>query len=141
MIILFCFGSGSAEALSHVLGYGIRQLVQYIKDQYDRSAIHFAAFGGESMFSRHKDIILLLSKGMDVDVSNDNGSPPDHAGIAIKHDTVKVPLDHGANPNVVLYSTFTPLYSSIYAKWPKSWQCVEALLKVEMFFYILVALI
>ncbi|KAI3879398.1 hypothetical protein MKX03_009003, partial [Papaver bracteatum] len=121
-MILFCVGSGSAAALSRVLGYGIREVVQYIKDGYGRTAIHFAAFGG-----RHKDIIpLLLSKGMDVDVSNGNGSPLEHAAIAAEHDTVKVLLDHGANPNVVLYSTFTPLYSSIFAK---SWQCAEALLK------------
>ncbi|RZC92944.1 hypothetical protein C5167_036190 [Papaver somniferum] len=102
--------------------------------------------------SRHNDIIpLLLPKGINVDVSNGNGSPLQYAAVASKYDIVKVLLDHGANvssiyllfmnrrgilinedlnepiiPNLVLYDTFTPLHSSIYVQ---SWQCAEALLK------------
>ncbi|RZC64028.1 hypothetical protein C5167_025788 [Papaver somniferum] len=77
--------------------------------------------------SRHNDIIpLLLPKGINVDVSNGSGSPLQYAAVASKYDIVKVLLDHGANPNLVLYDTFTPLHSSIYVQ---SWQCAEALLK------------
>lgn len=75
----------------------------------------------------HNDIIpLLLPKGINVDVSNGNGSPLQYAAVASKYAIVKVLLDHGANPNLVLYDTFTPLHSSVYVQ---SWQCAEALLK------------
>ncbi|XP_026433962.1 ankyrin repeat and SOCS box protein 3-like [Papaver somniferum] len=75
----------------------------------------------------HKDVLsLFLSKGSNVDVKNDFVSPLRYAATFGDHDTVKILLDHGANPNFFFHDTFTPLHASIY---PHSWKCVELLLK------------
>ncbi|KAI3855876.1 hypothetical protein MKX03_011531, partial [Papaver bracteatum] len=120
----------AASPLSHAAIEGCVAAVEYLlemganpelQDVSHSNPLHHAALRG------HTNIVpLLLSKGINVDVSNGKGSPLQFAAIAAKHDTVKVLLDYGANPNVVLNGTFTPLYSSIHAR---SWQCVEALLK------------
>ncbi|KAI3855883.1 hypothetical protein MKX03_011538 [Papaver bracteatum] len=98
-------------------------------DDFNCSPLHHAAVKG------HNNVIpLLLSKGINVDITNDFGSPLQYAATAGKHNTVKLLLDHGANPNLVFHDTFTPLHASIHSQ---SWQCVELLLKVEIFFHIL----
>ncbi|XP_026399194.1 ankyrin repeat domain-containing protein 50-like [Papaver somniferum] len=75
----------------------------------------------------HKDVLsLFLSKGSNVDAKNDFVSPLRYAATFGYHDTVKILLDHGANPNFVFHDIFTPLHASIYSH---SWKCVELLLK------------
>ncbi|RZC51218.1 hypothetical protein C5167_019640 [Papaver somniferum] len=54
--------------------------------------LHHAAAEGN-----HDIITLLLSKGVNVDVSNGFGSPLLHACAVGRHDTVKLLLDHNAN--------------------------------------------
>ncbi|KAI3917544.1 hypothetical protein MKW98_021306 [Papaver atlanticum] len=76
----------------------------------------------------HKDVmLLLLSQGVNVDITNDFCSPLQYAAAtAGNHDAVNILLDHGANPNLVFHHMFTPLHASICSR---SWQCVELLLK------------
>ncbi|KAI3862917.1 hypothetical protein MKX03_031946, partial [Papaver bracteatum] len=92
-----------------------------IRNERNMNSLHHAAMQG------HKDIIpLLLSKGINVDDTDDFGSALQYAAGGDKHDTLKVLLDHGANPNLVFHETFTPLQASIEGL---SWRCAEQLLK------------
>ncbi|KAI3875363.1 hypothetical protein MKW98_000040 [Papaver atlanticum] len=85
------------------------------------TSLHHVALKG------HGDTItMLLSKGINVDITNELGSPLQYATLAGKHDTVKVLLDNGANPNLVFCETVTPLQASVTSR---SWQLVEVLLK------------
>ncbi|MCL7050524.1 hypothetical protein MKW94_023791, partial [Papaver nudicaule] len=63
-----------------------------IPDDSDISPLHYVVMKG-----RKEVIPLLLSKGHNVDVTNNFGSPLQYAATAGEHDTVKVLLDHGAN--------------------------------------------
>ncbi|KAI3894450.1 hypothetical protein MKX03_021470, partial [Papaver bracteatum] len=109
---------GRLAAVEYLLEMGANP---EITDDSNCTPLHHVAREG------NKDAIpLLLSKGMNVDVTNDIGSPLQYATLAGKHDTVKVLLDHGANPNLVFCETVTPLHTSITSQ---SWQLVEALLK------------
>ncbi|XP_026384038.1 ankyrin repeat domain-containing protein 39 homolog [Papaver somniferum] len=75
----------------------------------------------------HQDVLsLFLSKGSNVDVKNDFVSPLQYASTFGDHDTVKILLDNGANPNFVFHDTFTPFHASIYSH---SWKGVELLSK------------
>ncbi|KAI3893530.1 hypothetical protein MKX03_035355, partial [Papaver bracteatum] len=82
-----------------------------IRDDLNCSMLYHAAIKG------HKEIIpLLLSKGINVDVTNELGSPLILAAAYGYHDT----------PNLICRETVTPLRASIYSQ---SCQWAEQLLK------------
>ncbi|KAI3848019.1 hypothetical protein MKX03_001131, partial [Papaver bracteatum] len=92
-----------------------------IPDDFNTGPLLYAARKG------HKDVLpLLLAKGIDVDARNELGSPLELAATNGYQDTVKVLLDHGANPNLVFGDAYTPLQSSIRTQ---SWECMMLLLK------------
>ncbi|XP_026431166.1 serine/threonine-protein phosphatase 6 regulatory ankyrin repeat subunit B-like [Papaver somniferum] len=109
---------GCVAAVEYLLQMGVNP---EIRNERNMNSLHHAAMQG------HKDIIpLLLSKGINVDDTDDFGSALQYAAGGDKHDTLKVLLDHGANPNLVFHETFTPLQASIEGL---SWRCAEQLLK------------
>ncbi|KAI3886917.1 hypothetical protein MKX03_033295, partial [Papaver bracteatum] len=109
---------GHLAAVEYLLEMGANP---EILDHSNCTSLHHVALKG------HGDAIpLLLSKGINVDVTNELGSPLQYATLAGKHDTVKVLLDNGANPNLVFCETVTPLQASVTSR---SWKLVEVLLK------------
>ncbi|XP_026423493.1 uncharacterized protein LOC113319453 [Papaver somniferum] len=122
-------GAGQTP-LSHAFAEGRLAAVEYllemganpeILDDSNTSPLHYVTMSGHKHF-----IPLLLSKGINVDVINNFGSPLQYAATAGDHDAVKVLMDHGANPNLVFHDTFSPLLASIGSL---SWRCMEQLLK------------
>ncbi|KAI3848017.1 hypothetical protein MKX03_001129, partial [Papaver bracteatum] len=111
--------AGHLAVVQYLLEMGANP--EILDDDSNKGPLHLVAIKG------YKDIIpLLLSKGISVDVTDDFGTPLHHAANAGEHDTVKVLLDHGANPNFVFHDTFTPLQASVSSQ---SWRCAEQLLK------------
>ncbi|KAI3836704.1 hypothetical protein MKX03_007333 [Papaver bracteatum] len=137
-LMILCFGSECAEALDDLK---LRRLaaVEYllqmganpeIPDESSCTSLHHAAMKG------HKDVIsLLLSKGINVDVTSELGSPLQYAASLDLHDTVKVLLDHGANPNLSFPHEYTPLQLAIDSR---SWQCLVSLLKMYIMVMVMV---
>ncbi|KAI3893433.1 hypothetical protein MKX03_020277, partial [Papaver bracteatum] len=84
--------------------------------------LHCAARKGDT-----KIINLLLSKGAHVDVACRTGTALLRAAACGHRDSVKVLLDHGANPNVVTSQGMSrPLMEAIGSK---SWGSMELLLQ------------
>ncbi|XP_026451618.1 serine/threonine-protein phosphatase 6 regulatory ankyrin repeat subunit C-like [Papaver somniferum] len=79
--------------------------------------LHHAAAEGN-----HDIITLLLSKGVNVDVSNGFGSPLLHACAVGRHDTVKLLLDHNANPNWLFGEATTPLRDPFIPNLGNAWR-------------------
>ncbi|KAI3981328.1 hypothetical protein MKX01_004592, partial [Papaver californicum] len=137
-----------AAALEQVLGDGIPTIIENTKNEFGRSAIHLAAAGGRVNVLKYlieemkldidvkaasaaieghlAAVQYLLEMGINVDVTDDFGSPLHYAATAGEHETVKVLLDHGGNPNLVFHDTFIQLQASIHSQ---SWRCAEQLLK------------
>ncbi|KAB1202840.1 hypothetical protein CJ030_MR8G024953 [Morella rubra] len=85
------------------------------------TALHHAAGIGEIELLR-----LLLSKGVDVDSQSDAGTPLMWAAGLEQQDSVKVLLEHHANPNAETDDSITPLASAVAAG---SLACLELLIQ------------
>ncbi|KAI3893432.1 hypothetical protein MKX03_020276 [Papaver bracteatum] len=80
-------------------------------------------------------ITLLLSRGARVDVACTSGTSLLRAACCGHRDAVKVLLDHGADPNVVVSQGMQrPLMSAILGK---SWEIMKLLLQVTKFLNLL----
>ncbi|KAF5186406.1 Ankyrin-1 [Thalictrum thalictroides] len=75
--------------------------------------LHYAASGGGK---EHRGILrMLLSKGVDVNVGSDLGTPLNMAASKGNLEEVSILLNHHADPNKYSHSMYTPLSSSILA--------------------------
>ncbi|XP_026452981.1 ankyrin repeat and SOCS box protein 8-like isoform X1 [Papaver somniferum] len=96
-------------------------------DMVPMNPLHHAAAEGH-----HGIITLLLSKGVNIDVSNGFGSPLLHACAVGRHDTVKLLLDHNANPNWLVGEAATPLQASIYPNLGNAWRLYSRQVLIQM---------
>ncbi|XP_066387332.1 uncharacterized protein [Miscanthus floridulus] len=69
---------------------------------------------------------FLLSKGIPVDIDCGRGTPLYHAATNEQDKTLKILLDHYANPNTIVSGIATPLMSSLIYR---SLKCMKLLIK------------
>uniref|UniRef100_M8BTN2 Fibronectin type 3 and ankyrin repeat domains protein 1 n=1 Tax=Aegilops tauschii TaxID=37682 RepID=M8BTN2_AEGTA len=70
---------------------------------------------------------FLLSKGVPVDIDCGHGTPLYMAAINEQDKTVKILLDHHANPNIIISGANSPLMSALVYR---SLKCMKLLIKV-----------
>ncbi|XP_015875446.3 uncharacterized protein LOC107412234 [Ziziphus jujuba] len=92
-----------------------------IPSELGATALHHAAGIGDIELLRY-----LISKGVDVDSQSDAGTPLIWAAGHVQQDSVKVLLEHHANPNAETDDGITPLLSSVAAG---SLACLELLIQ------------
>ncbi|XP_066160302.1 uncharacterized protein [Oryza sativa Japonica Group] len=108
---------GRAAATRYLLDHGSNPAIDKIV-----LPLHGAAVKG------HCEIVeLFLSKGVDVDLYSIAGTPLLAAAISGQHSTMKILLEHHADPNRVFNLDGTPLIMSIVSG---SLECVKLLIKV-----------
>ncbi|XP_047043061.1 ankyrin-3-like [Lolium rigidum] len=111
--------AGKADATKYLLAHGADPLVGK-----NFLPLHGAACQG------HCDVVeLLLSRGIDVDLGSARGTPLQVAAMKKQHGTMKILLEHHANPNNAKVS-LTPLRWVIHDPVPsKSLRCMKLLIK------------
>nr|GMD40259.1 ankyrin-1 isoform X1 [Ipomoea batatas] len=92
-----------------------------IASEMGTTALHHAAGLGDIELMK-----AFLSKGVNVDLQSDAGSPLIWAAGHGQQDSVKLLLEHNANPNAETEDDITPLLSAVAAG---SLQCLELLIK------------
>ncbi|XP_047058507.1 ankyrin repeat domain-containing protein 17-like isoform X1 [Lolium rigidum] len=90
-------------------------------DDKGRTALHHAAGKGSCKITE-----FLLSKGVPVDLDCGRGTPLYMAATNEQDKTVKILLDHHANPNIIISGIGSPLLSAIIYR---SLKCVKLLIK------------
>ncbi|KAG2630533.1 hypothetical protein PVAP13_3KG531100 [Panicum virgatum] len=91
-------------------------------DAEGQTTLHNAAQTGHN-----EAVILLLSRGVDVDPINYRGGTPLHLAAGMGHDqAVKALLEHGADPNRVAHGIFPPLMMACSAG---SLKCMKTLVR------------
>ncbi|XP_051222869.1 uncharacterized protein [Lolium perenne] len=90
-------------------------------DDKGRTALHHAAGSGSCKITE-----FILSKGVPVDLDCGRGTPLYVAATNEQDKTVKILLDHHANPNIIISGIGSPLLSAIIYR---SLKCVKLLLK------------
>ncbi|XP_047045691.1 ankyrin-3-like isoform X2 [Lolium rigidum] len=111
--------AGKAAATKYLLAHGADPLVGK-----NFLPLHGAACQG------HCDVVeLLLSRGIDVDLDSARGTPLQVAAMKKQHGTMKILLEHHANPSNAKVS-LTPLRWVIHDPVPsKSLRCMKLLIK------------
>ncbi|KAK6163138.1 hypothetical protein DH2020_002979 [Rehmannia glutinosa] len=93
-----------------------------IPSELGTTALHHSAGIGDIELLK-----FLLTKGVNVDLQSDAGSPLIWAAGHAQQDSVKVLLEHNANPNAKTEDDITPLLSAVAAG---SLTCLELLIKL-----------
>ncbi|KAK6140367.1 hypothetical protein DH2020_025878 [Rehmannia glutinosa] len=94
-----------------------------IPSELGTTALHHSAGIGDIELLK-----FLLTKGVNVDLQSDAGSPLIWAAGHAQQDSVKVLLEHNANPNAKTEDDITPLLSAVAAG---SLTCLELLIKLS----------
>ncbi|KAJ1262919.1 hypothetical protein BS78_09G145400 [Paspalum vaginatum] len=110
--------SGDLPTMKYFLDHG-GDLMK--TDEKGRTVLHHAVCTGSCKVTE-----LLLSKGVPVDVDLGCGTPLYHAATNGQDKTVKILLDHHANPNTVFRDICTPLFGAIICR---SLKCIKLLIK------------
>ncbi|KAF8661099.1 hypothetical protein HU200_011484 [Digitaria exilis] len=90
-------------------------------DGKGRSVLHYAVCGGSCKVTE-----FLLSKGIPVDIDYGFGTPLYHAATNEQDKTLKILLNHNANPNTFLSKFGSPLMSALVYR---SLKCMKLLIK------------
>lgn len=90
-------------------------------DEKGRTILHHAVCTGSCKVTE-----FLLSKGVPVDLDPGRGTPLYHAATNEQDKTVKILLDHHANPNAVSSDIGTPLMGALIYR---SLKCIKLLIK------------
>ncbi|CAN6251583.1 unnamed protein product [Urochloa humidicola] len=116
--------------LSHAVRAGNIDTMRYLLDHgadpdkpvsFGCTSIHIAAGEGKC-----KMVELLLSKGADVNILSEIGTPLHVAAMENQDATMKILLDHGADCNHECFAVLTPLLTALKAH---SLNCVKLLIK------------
>ncbi|KAK1662382.1 hypothetical protein QYE76_050541 [Lolium multiflorum] len=90
-------------------------------DEKGRTALHHAASTGSCKVTE-----FLLSQGVPVDIDCGRGTPLYMAATNEKDKTLKILLDHKANPNIIISGLGSPLLSALIYR---SLKCMKLLIK------------
>ncbi|KAL6842026.1 hypothetical protein ACP4OV_028005 [Aristida adscensionis] len=110
--------SGDLSTMKYFLEHG-GDLLQ--ADGKGRSVLHHAVCAGSCKVTE-----FLLSKGIPVDIDHGRGTPLYHAATNEQDKTLKILLDHHANPNTIVSNAGTPLMSALIYR---SLKCMKLLIK------------
>ncbi|KAK3135813.1 hypothetical protein QOZ80_5BG0423700 [Eleusine coracana subsp. coracana] len=110
--------SGDVSTVKYFLDHG-GDLMK--TDQKGRTVLHYAVCTGSCKVTE-----FLLSIGIPVDIDCGGGTPLYHAATNEQDKTLKILLDHHANPNTIFSSVGTPLMSSLVYR---SLKCMKLLIK------------
>ncbi|KAL6643630.1 hypothetical protein ACP70R_018396 [Stipagrostis hirtigluma subsp. patula] len=110
--------SGDVSTVNYFLDHGGDVLKADVKG---RSVLHHAVCTGRCTVTE-----FLLSKGIPVDIDHGCGTPLFHAATNEQDKTLKILLDHHANPNTIVSDLSTPLMSALLYR---SLKCMELLIK------------
>uniref|UniRef100_A0ACD5VFY4 Uncharacterized protein n=1 Tax=Avena sativa TaxID=4498 RepID=A0ACD5VFY4_AVESA len=90
-------------------------------DDKGRTVLHHAASAGSCKVTE-----FILSKGVPVDLDRGNGTPLYMAATNEQDKTLKILLDHHANPNIIISGAEFPLLSALIYR---SLKCMKLLIK------------
>ncbi|CAL4915727.1 unnamed protein product [Urochloa decumbens] len=110
--------SGDISTVKYLLDHG-GDLMK--ADERGRTALHYAVCTGSSAVTE-----FLLSKGIPVDIDYGHGTPLYHASINEQDKTVKILLNHHADPNIIFCGIGTPLNGALIYR---SLKCLKLLIK------------
>ncbi|KAM3328934.1 hypothetical protein ACQJBY_026184 [Aegilops geniculata] len=110
--------SGHVSTVKYFLDHG-GDLVK--GDNKGRTVLHHAVCIGCCKVTE-----FLLSKGVPVDIDSGHGTPLYMAAINEQDKTVKILLDHHANPNIIVSGANSPLMSALVYR---SLKCMKLLIK------------
>ncbi|KAK3139013.1 hypothetical protein QOZ80_5AG0376530 [Eleusine coracana subsp. coracana] len=110
--------SGDVSTVKYFLDHGGDPMKT---DRKGRTVLHYAVCTGSCKVTE-----FLLSIGIPVDIDCGGGTPLYHAATNEQDKTLKILLDHHANPNTIFSSIGTPLMSSLVYR---SLKCMKLLIK------------
>uniref|UniRef100_A0ACD5VFD8 Uncharacterized protein n=1 Tax=Avena sativa TaxID=4498 RepID=A0ACD5VFD8_AVESA len=110
--------SGDVPTVKYLIDHG-GDLMK--ADDKGRTVLHHAASAGSCKVTE-----FILSKGVPVDIDCGRGTPLYMAATNEQDKTLKILLDHHANPNIILSGAGVPLLSALIYR---SLKCMKLLIK------------